>query len=327
VRLIVVILVLIGGASGWLWWSQHRAAGPPAWQGYADADYVRVAPVEAGKLTAVLIARGDEVAPGAPLFTQDATEEQAGCDQAARQLAQARQQLANLEAGAKPTEIEQAAANLADARATLTRTKIDLDRDEQLLRSKAVSAEQVDQRRSDYLSAKAKEAAATAALEQSRAPLGRAGEIAAQQAAVEAAQSALAMAEWRLAQRSVAAPVGGRVVDVLAQPGETLAAGAPVVSLLPPQNILVRFFVPEAALASLHRGDPVSFDCDRCDAGFAGTISFIAPEAEYTPPLIYSDSTEAKLVYRIEARPRPDQAALLNPGEPVVVRLAAAPGR
>jgi HlyD family secretion protein len=323
VRLLIVIVLVLGGAISWLWWSQRQAATPPAWQGYADADYVKVAPVEAGQLTTILVTRGDEVAAGTPLFTQDSTEEQAARDQAARQLAQAEEQLANLQTGAKPTEIDQAKANLADAEATLTRTRIDMERDKQLLRGRFVSAQQVDQRQADYLSAKAKAAVATAALAQARAPLGRAREIKAQLAAVEAAQAGLAMAEWRLAQRRVAAPIGGRVADVLAQPGETVVAGAPVVSLLPPGNILVRFFVPEAALASLHRGDRVMLACDVCPAGLAGTISFISPQAEYTPPLIYSESTRAKLVYRIEARPRPDQAALLNPGEPVEVRPAA----
>jgi HlyD family secretion protein len=325
VRLLIVILVLLGSAVGWLWWSQQRAAALPSWQGYADADYVKVAPVEAGRLTAVFVARGDWVAAGAPLFKQDATEEQAARDQAVRQLAQAQQQLANLQAGGKPTEIEQAAANFADAQATLNRARADLERDEKLLRGRVVSTQQVDQRRADYLSTQAKAEAAAAALAQARAPLGRTREIKAQLAAVKAARAALAMAEWRLAQRSVAAPIGGRVDDVLAHPGETMAAGAPVVSLLPPQNMLVRFFVPEPALASLSRGEAVEFACDSCLAGLAGTISFISPQAEYTPPLIYSESTRAKLVYLIEARPRPEQAALLSPGEPVEVRPPAEP--
>jgi HlyD family secretion protein len=132
------------------------------------------------------------------------------------------------------------------------------------------------------------------------------------------------MAQWRLDQRSVVAPVGGRVADVLARSGETMTAGEPVVSLLPPQNIFVRFFVPEANLASLHRGDRVEFTCDGCPAGLAGTISYISPTAEYTPPLIYSETTKAKLVYRIEVRPPPEQAVLLNPGQPIEVRPTVA---
>jgi HlyD family secretion protein len=150
--------------------------------------------------------------------------------------------------------------------------------------------------------------------------MGRDTEIKAQIAAVAAAHSALEMAQWRLDQRSVAAPAGGRVADVLAFPGETMTAGAPVISLLPPQNIFVRFFVPESLLASLHRGDRVAFACDSCPAGLSGTVSFISPMAEYTPPLIYSETSKGKLIYRIEARPPAYQAALLNPGQPISVR-------
>jgi HlyD family secretion protein len=322
-RLLIVILIVLAGAGGWLWWQHHRAADPAAWQGYVDADYVKVGPVEAGQLTRVAVARGDKVAAGTLLFTQDDTAERAARDQAARQLAQAGQVLANLEAAAKPTEIAQAEANLADARATLERARLDLQRGEELLKHNVMSQQNVDQLRAAQLSAQARVAMTEAALTQAKAPLGREREIAAQHSAVEAAQAALDMADWRLAQRTVAAPTGGRVADVLARPGETMAAGAPVVSILPPENIFVRFFVPEAALAGLHQGDPVAFGCDGCPADLTGTISFIAPQAEYTPPIIYSESTRAKLVYLIEARPPADEAPLFNPGQPMDVRAVA----
>jgi HlyD family secretion protein len=323
-RLSIIVMVILGVGIGWLWWSQQRSTASPAWQGYAEADYVKVAPVEQGQLTAISVARGDQIARGAPLFTQDDTHERAARDQTARQLAQAEEQLANLEAAMKPTEVAQAEANLTDARSTLERARADLQRDEALLRTGYSTAQTVDQRRADYKSAEAKAQHAEAALTQARAPMGREREIEAQRAAVAAARAALGMAEWHLAQRTVTAPVGGRVADVLAQPGETMAAGAPVVSILPPENIFVRFFVPETALSGLHRGDTVAFGCDGCQPGLTGTISFISPTAEYTPPVIYSESTRAKLVYRIEARPRLEQAALFNPGQPIDVRPVGA---
>jgi HlyD family secretion protein len=109
-----------------LWWSQQRNTASPVWQGYAEADYVKAAPVEQGLLTEISVARGDQIAKGAPLFTQDDTQERAARDQAARQLAQAEEQLANLEAGMKPTEVAQAEANLTDAGSTLERARADL---------------------------------------------------------------------------------------------------------------------------------------------------------------------------------------------------------
>ena len=314
---IVALFALVGGA--W-WWSSQRADTPANWQGYAEADYIKIGPTQQGLLNAVAVARGDQVAAGAPLFTQDDTADRAARDQAARQLVQAEEQLANLEAAGKATEILQAEANLADARATLGRTKADLQRGESLLEHGIVSAQTIDQRRAEFRSAQAKVEAAEAALAQRSTSVGREGEIKAQRAAVAAARAAVEMAEWRLEQRRVVAPVAGRIADVLARPGETMAAGAPVVSLLPPQNILVRFFVPEAALSSVHCGDQLALFCDGCPRDLAATISFVSPQAEYTPPVIYSQSSRAKLVYLIEARPSPAQAALLNPGQPIEVR-------
>jgi len=317
----LALLLMVGGGA---WWRYHRAADPPVWQGYADADYVKVGPTQQGLLTSLSVARGDAIAAGDPIFTQDETSDRAARDQAARLLAQAEEQLANLEASGKKTEIDQAIANLADARATRDRAKLDLDRNESLVRTNVVSVQAVDQARATFKSSQAKVEVAEAALAQMQAPMGREREIKAQRQAVDAARAAVGMAQWRLDQRKVTAPVAGRVADVLARPGETLAAGAPVVSILPPENILVRFFVPETALATVHRGDTVTLACDACPPDLSATISFVSPQAEYTPPVIYSESSKAKLVYLIEARPAPDKARLLNPGQPVEVRPAAA---
>jgi HlyD family secretion protein len=320
-------LVLIGGAlalaaafGGGLYWYTRRPSPPAQWQGYAEADFVKVGPTQQGLLTEVCVARGDQVAAGAPLFQQDETNDVAARDQTARFYGQAQEQLANLQAAGKPTEIDQAEANLADARAVLERTKVDLDRAEYLAPTRAMTKQTLDQRRADFHSATARVAAAEAALAQMRAPVGRTREIEAQHAAVEAGKAALAMAEWRLSQRRVSAPAAARVADVLARPGETMAAGAPVVSLLPPGNIFVRFFVPETDLATIHLGEAVVLACDSCPPDLTGRVSFIAPQAEYTPPVIYSEESRAKLVTLIEARPPVERASLLNPGQPVTVR-------
>jgi HlyD family secretion protein len=320
--LLLGIGLAVALATGAWWWYGHRAPPPTQWQGYADADFVKIGPTQQGLLTELKVARGDQVTAGAPLFSQDDTADRAARDQAARQVYQAQQQLANLQAAGKPTEIEQAEANLADAKATLARTKADLDRGEFLAKSGTMAAETLDQRRADFQSATAKVAALEAALAQARAPYGRVQEIAAQQAAMRASKAALEIAEWRLSQRHVSAPTAGRIADVLARPGETMAAGAPVVSLLPPGNIFVRFFIPESDLPAIHLGNHVAIVCDGCRADLSGTISFIAPRAEYTPPVIYSDESKAKLVFMIEARPPAEKATLLNPGQPVIVKPA-----
>jgi HlyD family secretion protein len=319
-RIVLVVAFIAAALAGWWFYLRPHAAAVVEWQGYAEADFVKVGPTQPGLLTAVHVARGDRIAKGAPLFDQDDADDRASLDQIARQLSQAEEQLANLRTGGKPTEILQAEANLADAQAARDKIQADLTRNQSLLKTGAASAQVVDQETADLRSANAKVRALEAALAQLRAPMGREGEIKAQQAAVEAAEAALAMARWRLDQRHVAAPVGGTIADVLAQPGETLAAGAPVASILPPENIFVRFFVPEPALASVHKGDQVAISCDGCPPDLSATVSFIAPQAEFTPPVIYSEATRGKLVFQAEARPKLAGAALLNPGQPVSVR-------
>jgi len=307
------------------WWSTMRVAPPVEWQGYAEADFIKVGPTQQGLLTTLYVTRGLKVAAGAPLFDQDDTNDQASRGQTVRQLKQAEEQLANLKSGGKPTEIQQAQANLADAYAARDKLESDLKRNEELVKNGGVSRQVVEDQRADLRSALARVQGLEAVLAQLRAPMGREGEIRAQQQLVESLHAAVAMAQWRVDQRHVTAPVAGIVADVLARPGETIPAGGPVVSLLPPENIFVRFFVPEPRIAEVHGGDTVALLCDRCPADLAATISFISPQAEYTPPVIYSEASRAKLVYMVEARPPREQAVLINPGQPIAVRPLASP--
>jgi HlyD family secretion protein len=318
-RMMIVSLLVLAGAGGGWWWF-NRAPPPLQWQGYAEADFVKVGPTQQGLLMNLAVRRGSRVTPGATLFDQDDTADLAAKEQAARQLRQAEEQLANLQAGGKQTEILQAEANLANAEAARDKIQSDLKRNELLVKTNAVSIQLVDEERADLRAAIAKVQGLQAALAQMHAPMGREREIKAQQAAAEALHAAVDMSQWRLDQRHVTAPVGGIVADVLARPGETIPAGGPVVSLLPPENIFVRFFVPEPRLAEVHIGDRVRLVCDSCPEDLAATVSFISPQAEYTPPVIYSESIRAKLVYMVEARPSPQQAATINPGQPIAVR-------
>jgi HlyD family secretion protein len=98
-------------------------------------------------------------------------------------------------------------------------------------------------------------------------------------------------------------------------------AGSPVVRLLPPANVKIRFFVPEPVVGSLRSGQKVALRCDGCEAAVTAAVTYVASEAEYTPPVIYSNETRAKLVFMIEARPAPGQAQSLHPGQPVTVTL------
>src|SRR5213083_1536317 len=128
-------------------------------------------------------------------------------------------------------------------------------------------------------------------------------------------------AEWNFNQKRQAAPQAGLVYDTLFRQGEWVAAGKPVVALLPPQNIKVRAFVPETQVGSLHYGATVRVTVDGVSAPFVGKVSYISPHAEYTPPVIYSRESRAKLVFMVEAVFDPATAAKLHPGQPVDVQF------
>ena len=149
---------------------------------------------------------------------------------------------------------------------------------------------------------------------------GRDEEIAAAEKAVDAARASLAVAQVRLDRRRMSAPVSGTLETVYFRVGELVPAGRPVVSILPPDLIKVRFFVPEPALAQFHMGRAVTVSCDGCAEPIDAIVSFIASSAEYTPPVIYSLDERSKLVFMLEAKPR--DPSKLRPGQPVTVEIA-----
>jgi HlyD family secretion protein len=294
--------------------------GPLEVQGYVEGEYVYVGAPVAGRLETLEVKRGARVAAGTPLFQLDRSSEQLARDDAAARLARAEATLANLRKGRRPSEIDSIKAQLAQAKAMLRLSETKLERRRPL--GDAVSVEDVEEARAEYERDQARVAELQAELE--TAQLGaRADEIEAAEAEVEAARAQLAQAEWRLDELSQAAPQAGLVIDTLYRPGEWVAAGAPVVQMLPPENIKLRFFVPEPQLGAIQVGDLVEVRCDACAPGLTAEIRYIAPEAEYTPPVIYSREMRAKLVYLVEARPRQPDA--LRPGQPVDVTIAAVP--
>lgn len=143
-------------------------------------------------------------------------------------------------------------------------------------------------------------------------------------AATAAARAAYDEASSLLAKLTVKAPQSGTVEEVYFRTGEVVNPGQPVVAILPPENLKVRFYVPEARRAALRPGQRVGVTCDGCPQGLSATVSFIAREAEYTPPIIFSREERRKLVYLVEARPEGDTAKL-TAGQPVTVELGACP--
>ncbi|MEN3363562.1 MAG: HlyD family secretion protein [Burkholderiales bacterium] len=289
--------------------------------GYAEAEYVRLAAPIAGSLLKLHVQRGDRVEQGAPAFILEQDNERAAREEAAARVSRAQAQLADLTKGRRPDEVAAVRAQLSQAEAALQLSAATLARREKLVAEKFISPSNLDEARSALERDRARVNELRAQLRVTR--LGaRSDEIDAAQQELNAAQAQLGQAEWKLAQKTQSIPVNGEVNDVLYREGEWVQAGSPVISILPPQNIKARFFVPEAMLGRLRLGQQVLLQCDGCKAPIPATISFLSSAPEYTSPLIYSRENRATLVFMIEARPAAGHAQLLHPGQPIEVRLA-----
>jgi len=289
-----------------------------SYQGYVEGEYVYLASSQAGQLTQLSVARGQTVAAEAPVFALEAQSETDAVTQARHQLQAAQAQQADLLTGKRRPEVEVVQAQLEQARADSARADTQWKRDQDQYQAGGIPKSQLDDSRAAAASAAAHVRELEGQLEVVRLP-GRGEQIRAQEAQVRAAQAALAQAQWKLDQKTVRAPHAGLVFDTMYRSGEWVPAGSPVVRMLPPENIKVRFFVPETVVGSLAPGQSVRIRCDGCAAEVPAAISFVSDQAEYTPPVIYSNEARAKLVFLVEARPRPADAAKLHPGQPVEV--------
>jgi HlyD family secretion protein len=297
---------------------------PPsaAFGGYVEVEPVRVAAPIAGRLVKLDVQRGADVAAGAPLFTLEQESEAAAVREAKARVERAEAAVRDLEKGQRPLELAALAAAVDAQQAALARSDSELKRQRALAAQGFVSGTSLTalqaQRDADAAHVRQLQAQLRAARQG-----GRTDTQAGAQAEAQAAREALSQIEWRLAQKAVAAPVAARVDDTLYRVGEWVAAGSPVVTLVEPAAVKLRFFVPETRLAQVAPGTKVLAACDGCPAPVAATVRYVAREAEFTPPVIYSRGSREKLVFLVEAWPSVADAVKLRPGLPVDVTLAA----
>jgi HlyD family secretion protein len=289
-------------------------------QGYVEGEFVYVSSPLAGELKSLRVERGAQVKAGDALFALETTPEKAARDEAELRVVQARANWEDLQKGRRPSEIESLEAQLKQAKAALELSEVQLARQERLTGSYATTAEDMQRARSQRDQDKQRVAQLEAELQTARLAA-RPDQIAAAEANMHALEAALAKAEWDLAEKSRTAPQSGVVFDTLYREGEWVAAGRPVVALLPPENVKVRAFVPEPRIGSVHLDDPVRVTVDGTAAPLLGKVTFISPRAEFTPPVIYSRETRSKLVFMIEVRFDRNTAAQLHPGQPVDVEV------
>ncbi|HXV21628.1 MAG TPA: HlyD family efflux transporter periplasmic adaptor subunit [Desulfuromonadales bacterium] len=297
---------------------------PSYYQGYAEGEFVQVAAPIGGRLERLAVRRGETVRAGELLFSLEHAAESAAVAEAQKNLEQAENLLNDLLKGERPSELAALAARLEQARVARDLSRVELERRQDLYEANVLSAEERDRARTAFHRDEAAVADLEAQLRTAR--LGaRSDRIEAARAETEAARARLEQARWALAQKSQSAGADASVFDTIFEVGEFVPASLPVVTLLPPGQIKVRFFVPEPAVGTLRIGQRVAVTFDGSGGAIDAVIVFISPRAEFTPPLIYSRETRAKLVFLVEARPAPTDAPRLHPGQPVEVRLEAPP--
>lgn len=290
------------------------------YQGYVEGRFVYVASPESGRLDRLSVARGETVGAGHALFGLDEEPEASAARQARQALQSSESKFADLKTGKRPPEIQVTRAQLMQAQVEKRQAARILSSEEAQYRAGGIP--QTDlinaQAAADESAAKVHELEAELAVDALPA---REQQIRAQFNQVAADRATLAEAEWRLQQKEISSPRQGLVFDTLYRQGEWVAAGNPVVQLLPPENLEVRFFVPETVVGKLRTGERVRVQCDGCSSTITAIITFISPQCEYTPPVIYSNENRSKLVFMIVARPPLEKAAMLHPGQPVAVTL------
>lgn len=252
-----------------------------ALQGYGEADYIYLASQEAGVVRELHVREGDSVEAGAQVFALDPARLEYNAESARAQ-----------------TSAAEAAVRTAQAEALLAARNF--DRGAQLYERGFYPRAALDADR-------AARDAANARLAQVRREAG-------------AASANTALARERLSDTSGVAPAAGTIEQIYRRPGEVVPAGQPIAALLTPANMKVRFFAPQAMLAQFPVGARVSVSCDGCDEPVAATVSFVATEPQFTPPVIYSLDQREKLVFLVEARL--DAPGPIRPGMPVDVRRA-----
>jgi HlyD family secretion protein len=295
------------------------AAPKPLAVGYVEGEYALLAPIDMAEVDAVEVRRGDRVKAGEPVAQMESRDARIAVAQAKAALAEAQAQLSDLRIGRRPDEIAalEAAVDMAKAQAADARRKFDRAGD---LLKKGTGT------RADYDTASAAFDTASAQVNQAEANLAI-GKLPARPEAIKAAEervtqarTELESARWRLSKRVIRAPAG-RVSDIIRNPGDIAGPTAPVVSMLPDGAVKLTLYLPEPSFSSVRIGTLLDVDCDGCKPGITARVSYVSPDPEFTPPVIYSLETRQKLVYLIEARPT-DTDSPLQPGQIVDVRIA-----
>jgi HlyD family secretion protein len=327
-RLLVVPVLLLAVAAGGWWWFRQRGGADPddllRASGTVEATEARLAFSVGGRLARVAPREGDAVVSGAELATLADEEARAALAQAEAQVAAAEARLVELRAGPRAEEVAQAEAERRAAAERMADAERDLARANTLAGGGAIpreAAEEAELAR-DLAAARLDQATAQAGLVRRGA---RAEQVAAQAAVVEQARAGREAAAAALDRSVLRAPFAGLVTVRHREPGEVVAPGVPVLTLLDREDRWVRIYVPEPRLGAVRLGAPASIRSDSFPGKtYRGVVVHLASEAEFTPRNVQTAEERALLVYAVKVRVADDPAFELKPGLPVDVELPLA---
>ena len=312
IKKIILLLFVFAGVSSC---TDETISG---YQGYVEGNFVYISSPFPGKLLKVFAQQGRIANSGDYIFEIDSEDESYSLQKTSSDLAAAKATLMDMKKGKRPSEIEIVKYQLLQAKSEATKSKILLDKDQTLFFKKIISNIQLENSKAAAARDQARISEIESQLQVSSLPA-RQEQVLAQEENVKSVEASYNQLLFRIKQKKPKTINTSRVIETLFREGEWVSANEPVVKLLPPENVKIKFFIPQEKLPKITIDKKVRITCDGCEGEINASVYFISPTAEYTPPMIYSNESRKKLVYLIEARVEKKHLSSLSIGQPVKV--------
>jgi HlyD family secretion protein len=329
-RLLLLILLALAISAAVIWFVFHSIrnddAGTIDVSGNIEVTTVELSFKIPGRVKDRLVDEGEQVREGQLVARLDPEDLLHEAEIRKAEARAARAALTELETGYRKEEIAQAEAALKRITAEADRFRVDFARQQRLYRKEVISARDFDAARAAF---EASQASVREARE--RLNLLRSGPrketIAQARARLESAEAVLALAESRLGHAALTSPAAGLVLSKNIEPGEQVSAGTPVVTVGMLDEVWMRAYISETDLGRVKVGQTATVTTDTWPGKkYEGRISFISPEAEFTPKSVQTAKERVKLVYRIKITV-PNPAGELKPGMPADAEIQIKPAQ
>ena len=300
--------------------TSSNALSQQKYNGYIEGEFTYISAPIAGKLINIPNPKGSKINAGGLLFNLDEAPEIYLLKQVRALVLEAEANLHNIQKGLRPSEVESLRHELEAAQASVKYYRKYLSRNKKLFAQKHIHEDEIDKaiynlESSKSLVEKYKQDIITAQLP------ARLNQINAAIAALNSSKAYLQQVQWKISQKQQNSPITGYIFDTYYNIGEYVPAQTPVMAILSPENTKAVFFIKEPKRGNIKLGQRINISCNNCPKHLKAEINYISNKAEYTPPIIYSDKTSAKLIYKVEASLPTHQAAKLHPGQPINVSL------